>query len=238
MPMRRQFSPEFKAKVVLEVVSGRKSAAEVCREYQLKPTLFANWKKSFLASAPKLFGREQLVDPAEARIHRLDHRVDRRDGVVVLPLSPFAVFLNQRRRCLKRHVWRMVGEEDREWPIVMPLDESDRLVVQRIRKISAIGLLGSSVAHQVPPPVILRAVGESVKQVEAAVVREIVIAIEAAVPFADQRRRITGMPEVIAKRFFRPIDSIDSAIAGNVDRARAMVVAAGQQRGAGGRAEW
>lgn len=75
MPTRRQFSSEFKAKVVLEVVSGRKSAAEVCREYQLKPTLLANWKKSFLASAPKLFGRERLVDPAEARIAELERMV-------------------------------------------------------------------------------------------------------------------------------------------------------------------
>jgi transposase-like protein len=75
MATRRQFSPEFKAKVVLEVISGRKSAAEVCREYQLKPTMFANWKKHFLASAPQLFAREQTLDPAEARIAELERVV-------------------------------------------------------------------------------------------------------------------------------------------------------------------
>ena len=75
MATRRQFSADVKAKVVLEVISGRKSAAVVCREYNLKPTLLANWKKSFLASAPKLFERETLVDPAEVRIEELERLV-------------------------------------------------------------------------------------------------------------------------------------------------------------------
>jgi transposase-like protein len=32
MRQRRQFSAEFKARVVLDVLSGQKRAAEVCRE--------------------------------------------------------------------------------------------------------------------------------------------------------------------------------------------------------------
>ena len=75
MATRRQFSADFKAKVVLEVISGRKSAAEVCREYQLKPTMFASWKKRFLASAPQVFEREHAEDPAEARIADLERLV-------------------------------------------------------------------------------------------------------------------------------------------------------------------
>jgi transposase len=75
MATRRVFSADFKAKVVLDVISGRKSAAAVCREYQLKPTLLVNWKKNFLASAPKLFEREHLADPAEVRIEELERLV-------------------------------------------------------------------------------------------------------------------------------------------------------------------
>jgi transposase-like protein len=75
MATRRQFSADFKAKVVLEVISGRKSAAAVCREYHLKPTLLVNWKKNFVASAPKLFEREHQADPAEVRIAELERLV-------------------------------------------------------------------------------------------------------------------------------------------------------------------
>ena len=48
---RRNFSAEFKAKVVLEIISGSKSAAEVCREYNLKADLVSHWKNQFLANA-------------------------------------------------------------------------------------------------------------------------------------------------------------------------------------------
>lgn len=75
MATRRMFSADFKSKVVLEVISGRKSAAEVCREYQLKPDMFSNWKKRFLATASQLFEREQGLDPAEARIAELERMV-------------------------------------------------------------------------------------------------------------------------------------------------------------------
>jgi len=44
MKQRRTFSPEFKAQVVLEVLSGAKTQAEACREYQLKPELLSKWK--------------------------------------------------------------------------------------------------------------------------------------------------------------------------------------------------
>lgn len=44
MPNRCSFSPQFKAQVVLELLSGNKSQAELCREHQLSPYLLNNWK--------------------------------------------------------------------------------------------------------------------------------------------------------------------------------------------------
>ena len=41
MNKRRSFTPEFKAKVVLEVLSGAKSPAEACREYEIKSDLLS-----------------------------------------------------------------------------------------------------------------------------------------------------------------------------------------------------
>jgi hypothetical protein len=40
MSKRRQFTVHFKAEVVLSVLSGVKSQAEVCRDYQLTPQMF------------------------------------------------------------------------------------------------------------------------------------------------------------------------------------------------------
>jgi transposase-like protein len=69
---RRDFSAEFKAKVVLEVISGSKSAAEICREYNLKPDLVSHWKNEFLSRAAQVFENGAKVDPQRARIEELE----------------------------------------------------------------------------------------------------------------------------------------------------------------------
>lgn len=52
---RRKFSPAFKAQVVLEVLSGAKSGAEVCREYGIRSQLLSKWKAQFLENAASVF---------------------------------------------------------------------------------------------------------------------------------------------------------------------------------------
>ncbi|MDZ7289185.1 MAG: transposase [candidate division KSB1 bacterium] len=63
---RRHFSAEFKAKVILEVISGAKPAAEVCREHNIKPQLLSQWKNYFSENAVHLFDGE-----AQARVEEL-----------------------------------------------------------------------------------------------------------------------------------------------------------------------
>jgi transposase-like protein len=72
MRTRRNFSAEFKAKVVLEALSGAKSAAEICREHNLKPDLLSHWKNQFLANASKVFENGATVDPQQSRIEELE----------------------------------------------------------------------------------------------------------------------------------------------------------------------
>ena len=42
---RRSFTPQFKAQVVLEVLSGQRSAAESARQHKLKPELISRRKE-------------------------------------------------------------------------------------------------------------------------------------------------------------------------------------------------
>ncbi len=42
MTQRRRFTAEFKAQVVLDLLSGAKSAAEICRQHQLNPRLLSH----------------------------------------------------------------------------------------------------------------------------------------------------------------------------------------------------
>jgi transposase len=69
---RRNFSAEFKTKVVLDIISGSKSTADVCREHSLKPDLVSHWKSQFLANASQVFENGTKVDPQQARIEELE----------------------------------------------------------------------------------------------------------------------------------------------------------------------
>ncbi len=77
MASHRKFDPEFKAQVVLEVLTGAKTAAEVCREYHLKPDLFSKWKAQFVHNAAKVFQTGEVVDPAQAQVAELERLVGR-----------------------------------------------------------------------------------------------------------------------------------------------------------------
>lgn len=77
MSKHRSFTPEFKAAVVLEVLTGSKSAAEVCRDHQLKETVFYRWKEEFLDQASKAFESDDQQLKNERRIAELEQLVGR-----------------------------------------------------------------------------------------------------------------------------------------------------------------
>ena len=77
MAQRRRFTGEFKAQVVLELLSGAKSAAELCREHQLSPQLLGQWKSELLARAPQIFEQEQARSGEQERIAELERLVGR-----------------------------------------------------------------------------------------------------------------------------------------------------------------
>ena len=75
MRSRRKFSAEFKTEVVLQVLSGEKSLAEVCREQQLSAQMVGNWKQQFLAHASRAFESEANNSAEQARIAELEQMV-------------------------------------------------------------------------------------------------------------------------------------------------------------------
>jgi transposase len=66
MTHRRKFTAEFKAQVILELLSGAKSRAEVCREPQIAGSVLADWKAIFLRHAPAAFERPEHRNGQEA----------------------------------------------------------------------------------------------------------------------------------------------------------------------------
>ena len=56
---RNQYTPEFKAKIVLEVIRGDRELGEIVAEHGLNPSMVRNWKREFIENAGRVFNERQ-----------------------------------------------------------------------------------------------------------------------------------------------------------------------------------
>jgi transposase-like protein len=77
MRKRRQFSAEFKARVVLDILTGVQSPAEACRKHGLGANLVALWKAAFLERAHTVFDGDSARSAEQSRIAELEQVLGR-----------------------------------------------------------------------------------------------------------------------------------------------------------------
>ena len=74
---RRNFSPQFKAKVVVDLLTGAVSQAELARKHGLKPDLVARWKADALERLPELFASDDQAQQYQDRVAELEQIIGR-----------------------------------------------------------------------------------------------------------------------------------------------------------------
>jgi|GEM_PF-332687 len=72
MGRRRQFTAEFKSKIVLEILKEEKPIGELAAEHGLSPNQLRNWKKEFLENADKVFSESKQEKELRAKERELD----------------------------------------------------------------------------------------------------------------------------------------------------------------------
>ena len=77
MANRRKYDPDFKARVVLEMISGEKGLLQASREYGIKESVLSRWKQEFLERAGQVFEPSQAKDQHTQRIAELERMVGR-----------------------------------------------------------------------------------------------------------------------------------------------------------------
>lgn len=55
---KRRYTPEFKAKLVLQMLSGEEEVGSLAAQHQINPNQLHTWKKQFLEKAATLFEDE------------------------------------------------------------------------------------------------------------------------------------------------------------------------------------
>ncbi len=69
MSKRRTHSPEFKARVAMDVVSGRKTIQEIAADHAIHPIQVSQWKRQLLDGASELFTRgKKSKDTGESQV--------------------------------------------------------------------------------------------------------------------------------------------------------------------------
>ena len=74
MSMRRKHPPEFKAKVVMEILAGEMTTMEASRKYRIKNS---RWKSEFWERLPQIYGEKQDVEDRrkDEKIAELERKV-------------------------------------------------------------------------------------------------------------------------------------------------------------------
>ncbi len=60
---RKNYQPEFKAKVALEAVRGRLTINEISKQFGVHSNQISKWKKQFLESIPQIFDSPKKSPP-------------------------------------------------------------------------------------------------------------------------------------------------------------------------------
>jgi transposase-like protein len=60
MKKRKTYQGEFKAAIVVDLIKGKKSLAELAEQHELHPNQIKNWKSQFLKQAAVLFKDKRM----------------------------------------------------------------------------------------------------------------------------------------------------------------------------------
>lgn len=80
MKARNNYTPEFKAKVVLEILSEAETVNQIAAKYEISPVVISRWKKEFLERASELFKKgpseaEKELEQSKGHIAELERKV-------------------------------------------------------------------------------------------------------------------------------------------------------------------
>jgi transposase-like protein len=73
---KRQYTAEYKAKVVLEVLLEEKHLSEIASRENLSRTQLQNWKREFIENAALVFAQNKVEKDAKQRLQVVQERED------------------------------------------------------------------------------------------------------------------------------------------------------------------
>jgi transposase len=82
--MAKRYTPKFKFQVVMELLEGAKSTAQVAKAYGVHPNTVNNWKQHLLESGPEIYAKDGTVAEYEQRIANLEQLLGKKEVEIAL----------------------------------------------------------------------------------------------------------------------------------------------------------
>jgi transposase-like protein len=71
MKKRRAYTPEYKAKLVIEVLREEATISQIASREGINPNQLGNWRKEFLQNAPRAFSKSMEEKATMEKLHEL-----------------------------------------------------------------------------------------------------------------------------------------------------------------------
>ncbi|MDA1190082.1 MAG: transposase [Candidatus Poribacteria bacterium] len=84
MATRKTYTPQFKFRLVVECLEGKRADSEVARAHDVHPVTLAAWKKQFLDHGAEVFGGKEEVKKAEKRQAQLERMLGQKELEIAL----------------------------------------------------------------------------------------------------------------------------------------------------------
>ncbi|WP_132282060.1 transposase [Natranaerovirga hydrolytica] len=97
MKNNKKYTPEFKTKVVLEVLEGKRLVKEIVNEYEINYSSLKSWKKEVVNNMPNLLGRTTEVDIQLKETQKLNKNLEKQLEKTKLEMD----FLKRKRFLIK-----------------------------------------------------------------------------------------------------------------------------------------
>jgi len=91
--MGKRYSAKLKFQVVMELLTGDKTAAQVAKIYGVHPNTVNTWKKIFQKKGPDIFAEDNIVAQYERQIAELEQLIGKKEVQIALLKG----FLSSRR---------------------------------------------------------------------------------------------------------------------------------------------
>ena len=82
--MAKRYSPKLKFQVVLELLKGKATPAQISRTYNVHPNSAGLWKRVVLEKGPEIFSKDSVVAQYERRIAELEQLVGKKEVEIAL----------------------------------------------------------------------------------------------------------------------------------------------------------